>query len=191
MSIQALRELFNRDACAEVRSHEGSDTGTVILSERGSGAQSDYYEFTIKGVPSTSLIVNLDDNFPAPSSIFQGSNGECRRSDYLIFSDFDDQFYAIFVEMKKTGRNHANSNIVSQLRGGECFFGYCCALLEGFWNAPRLSITGGLRFASIRDVHIHKRPTRSNGLVELHDRPERMKKISGKSTHFKNLIHPG
>ena len=84
------------------------------------------------------------------------------------------------IEMKKTTKREGE--IIQQLTGAQCFVTYCRKIGQApaFWNQRDFLKGYQERFVSIRHTNtsINKRPTRAGPKDGVHDRPNRMLKIS-------------
>lgn len=188
--LDVLRELINGEALVPlVEPPYGRKT--VVLGESGNqgGAQ---YSIKIKGIPDAAIVVKAD-VFSSPESVFSCQRGECKRADYVIVTNSETANFIVHVEMKK-GEGNAGE-IISQLKGSECFIAYCRAIVCRFWQQPGFLDRYENRFVTFRRIGTSKSRTRESCSSVLHDVPERMFRISdvkdGGEVHFGRLIRGG
>ncbi len=79
------------------------------------------YSIKIKGLPKETFILKADE-FPALLNFFKGLQGECKREDYIIFTNIENKKIAIFLELKSG--NPDNKDIINQLKGAFCLYKY-------------------------------------------------------------------
>ena len=147
------------------------------------------YAITIHGMPDDdNVVVIKTDTFSSPNSIFKGDCGECKRADFVIIANYENKRVIICIEMK-AGKGEKEKEIIQQLKGTECFVAYCGEIGRLFWNEQHFLKDYTFRFISIRDIKIPKKPSRVANSGILHDRPERMLKISSPAyLQLKRLI---
>ncbi len=99
--------------------------------------EKDLYSVVIKGLPEEgSAIVLKIDNFPAPSKIFKGSKGECKRADFVIITNSGNKKIIVFIEMKAKSKSTTEKlqHIVEQLKGAQCVIKYIEEIGKLFWD---------------------------------------------------------
>lgn len=143
----------------------------------------------IFGIPQNTIVIKAD-NFPVPRNFFGDQKSELKRADYIIIAEYNNQFYSLFIEMKRGKK--LEHHILSQLRGALCLYKYIEEIGKVFWGEFDFLVDHNLRFVSISKTSISKRSSRgskkSNALY-YHDTPETMLKISGsRILRFENLI---
>lgn len=185
--LKVLKELIKRQAFVPL-GNTAYGKKTVALTENVEhGVSRSQYSIEIKGVPNESVVIKTD-LFPAPKQVFNCRSGECRRADYVIISNSSNGSYIVYIEIKK--KHDALSHIKDQLRGSMCFMAYCRELGREFWGkSDFLGSRYRTRFVTIRLIGFNKQMPQklSDG---LHDKPERVLKIVGKtSLHFRELIY--
>lgn len=90
--------------------------------------------------------------------------------------------------MKAKGTTSSEKEIIKQLKGAQCFVGYCQQVGKVFWEEKNFLDNYVYRFVTIRNINIPKKPTRESK-TNIHDRPERMLKINfSKHIQFDSLI---
>ena len=183
--LDVLRELINEDALVQFE-ESAHERRVAVLKE----ADDPYrYSITIKGVPKDAVVIKTD-AFPAPESIFKCRRGECKRADYVIVAISGKRSYVVYVELKK---GKFKRDIVSQLKGSECFVSYCRAIACRFWGRSNFLSSCESRFVSITKIGLRKSRTRDPRHAGRHDAPESMLKIDnvkdGGPLHFSKLIN--
>ncbi|WP_293089052.1 hypothetical protein [Okeania sp. SIO3B5] len=149
----------------------------------------DNYTVTIYGMPNyDEVIVIKVDTFSAPTTIFQGSRGECKRADFAIIADIIEKGkFIVFIEMKRGKNTSKEKEIIQQLKGAKCFVEYCQAIGKSFWEKGDFLDNYKYRFVSIKNIKIPKSKTRYESKANIHDTPENMLKIS--SPHHIQFNH--
>jgi len=133
---------------------------------------------TIRGMPNDAqvIIIKVDD-FTSPKAIFGGSKGECKRADFAIIADTGKKKVILCIEMKAKSKTSLEWEIIQQLKGAQCFIAYCQKIGKEFWSAKQFLDAYVYRFVTIRNINIHKKPTRE-AMTDNHDCPENMLKVS-------------
>jgi len=170
--MDVLRALVHNQALVPVSNHNGRNT--IKLQESGDRQQG--YAIEIKNVPDEIIAINLDSNFPQPGEIFNGNKGECKRADFVLFANGDNDNWIVYIEMQR-GNYKSREEIHQQLRGAQCFVVYCRAIGEIFWKQQRFLQNWKERFVSIKNISMDTQETRSSP-SKLHDKPEKMLTIS-------------
>lgn len=132
------------------------------------------YEIVIRHIPDNTLIIKIDD-FPAPSNIFNGTRGECKRADYAIINTDDKTI--LYVEMKKTSDSW--HEIVKQLKGAKCAMTYLQEIAHEFWDSYKL--LSGYTSWYVVVGHIDKatkRTSRTTNQKGRHNSPDNALKIT-------------
>lgn len=127
---------------------------------------------TIRNLPEDALVIRVE-AFRSSELIFNGSNGECKRSDFVIVSV--EKKCILHIEMKRTKGDWAD--IVNQLIGSHCFIRYCQEIGSCFWKEKEFLNGYRSRFISIGHTSIPKRKTRITRESAVHDRPEQAMKV--------------
>lgn len=181
--IVILKEMIKNTATVPLENYHSKNK--VILKEPPPAD----YSVTIYGLPDDDqTIVIKADAFTAPKGIFADSKCECKRADFVIIADTDEEKVIICIEMK-SGKGGLEREIIQQLKGAQCFVAYCREIGHSFWDHQNFLKDYVYRFISIRNISISKRPTRPSGGTITHDRPERMLKVtSPKGLQFNHLL---
>ena len=148
------------------------------------------YTVTIYGMPDDDEVIVIKvDAFSAPTTVFQGSRGECKRADFVIIADTDKEKIILCIEMKRGTNTSKNKEIIQQLKGAQCFVAYCQAIGQSFWEKQNFLNDYKYRFVSIKNIKIAKKQTRLRSETDIHDSPEKMLKISSPNyLQFNHLI---
>ena len=145
----------------------------------------------ITDIPHDSLIIRAE-SFKDPT-VFKGSKGERRRADFVIVSNAATKKWIICIETQKATSKDSKM-VEQQLRGAECFMGYCKCIGKSFWQSENFLEDYQYRFVSIVNISIDKQTTRaykpeSQSREKLHDSPEIFLEISGhQNLYFNELI---
>jgi hypothetical protein len=151
--IAILKEMIKESATVPLEDDKGKKR--VILKEP---PPANYY-VTIDGMPDDAQVIVIKaDAFPAPRNIFNGSNGECKRADFVIIADTATEKIILCIEMKKN--KDQNKTIIQQLIGAKCFIEYCKEIGKAFWKRQNFLDGYQYRFVSIAHIPISKRKTR-------------------------------
>jgi len=181
--IVILKEMIISTATVSLENHHAKKK--VVLKEPPPAN----YDVIIYGMPEDDeVIVIKADSFKAPNGIFSGSKGECKRADFIVVSETDEKKIIIFIELKG-GKGGTEIEIIQQLKGAKCFVTYCQEIGKVFWNHQNFLNGYMYRFVSIRNISIPKRPTRPLTPRDVHDRPDKMLKLSSpKGLQFNHLV---
>ncbi len=145
---------------------------------------------TIHGMPDNAIVIKAD-TFRSPDSVFKGTQGECKRADFVIIADGGiNKKVIICIEIKamRGKRMGTEKEVILQLKGAQCFVAYCREIGRLFWDKPDFLNGFVYRFVSIGNISISKKRSRIDLSKDIHDRPDKMMKIS--SPHrleFKHL----
>ena len=170
--IAILKDMIKKDATVSLEDSYGKKK--VILKEPPPAN----YSVTIHGMPNDNEVIIIKaDKFKSPDEVFEGNRGECKRADFVIIADTENKKVIICIEMK-AGKGGSKEEIIQQLKGAQCFVAYCREIGQSFWNKPNFLKDYVYRFVSIKDISVPKKPSRINPETGIHDRPERMLKLS-------------
>lgn len=131
---------------------------------------------SISNIPSDAIFIKCDE-FDAPRQVFIGENGECKRCDYILLFSYQENKYALFIEMKR-GSLSSRKDVISQLRGGRCFLDYCCSILKHFHEIRKPFGDYQFRYVCLAKTQIDKRPInqQKHKGKSSHTTPEKFKK---------------
>ena len=167
--INILSELLHSNTLVDKQSNYSNYKVTLTESQCPESS------VEILGLPDDSLIVKIDDFFN-PSSVFNGSKGECKRADYAIFADNNGKKRIVLIELKKT--KDRETEIIQQFKGAACAIKYCQEIGKSFWNVKDFLKDFDYRFVSFAHTSIRKRRTRiTKSTSKKHNTPENMMKI--------------
>ena len=176
--LDILRQMIKDSARVEMAVHR--DRKMVELTE----PQHPDSSARLFGIPEDAVVIKVD-AFKSPDTIFKGSQGECKRADFIIVAEVEETQVVVYIEMKTTKeREH---EIAHQLAGAQCFLAYCREIGNTFWRQPAFLADRVERFVSIGHTNINKTKTRITRQPATHDRPERMLKIA--SPHHLEFRH--
>ncbi|MEH2319784.1 hypothetical protein [Nostoc sp.] len=180
--IAILKEIIKETATVLLE-HDGYGKNKVILREPPPAN----YDVTIYGMPDDDEVIINADKFKSPDTVFKGNRGECKRADFVIVADTENKKIILCIEMKG-GKGGSETEIIQQLKGAQCFVAYGQKIGKEFWAQKNFLNTYVYRFVTIRNINIHKKPTREK-ITDDHDSPERMLKISSPNyLQFNRLI---
>lgn len=179
--IDILKKMINKKATVELKERlDGKGFKySVTLTEPQPN-----YSVTIDKMPKDDkvIVIDVDTYFPAPSKIFTGSKGECKRADFVIVTNTGTEKFILCLEIKK--RTDSQSTIIKQLTGAQCFVAYCKEIGKAFWHKHNFLDAYQYRFVSIGHISIAKKKTQSESSTnknpdsnDIHDCPNRMLKI--------------
>mgnify|MGYP000905364642 CR=1 FL=1 len=184
--IDILKEMFQDSIKIEMKDHYNQKQ--VKLQEDKAG-----YSVTISGLPDDTLVIKGD--IEKLNHIFKDGasgdqKGQCRRADFIIFSNIGNKKFIICIELKKCSSTSSEEHIIQQFKGTLCFLGYCQQMGKEFWRKKDFLETFQYRFVSIRNINVPKKPTFQTPTNGLHDTPQKMLKISSPScpTQFNKLV---
>ena len=144
----------------------------------------------ITDLPHDSIVIRAE-TFKPPT-VFKGSKGERRRADFVIVSNASTEKWIICIETQ-AGTGKDPKDVEQQLRGAECFIGYCKCIGKSFWQSERFLEDYQYRFVSISGININKQSTRfyqpRNQSREIsHDSPDTFLEILARqSLYFDEL----
>ena len=181
--ITILQEMLNVGAQVPLQQSAGSTS--VKLKDKQAKTSVE-----ITDIPYDSLVIKAE-AFKDPA-VFKGSKGERRRADFVIVSNAATEKWIICIETQKaTGKD--SEKVEQQLRGAECFIGYCKCIGQSFWQSQEFLDGYQYRFVSIVNINIDKQTTRfykpkNQPRKKLHDNPEDFREIQRhQSLHFNQL----
>lgn len=135
-----------------------SDT-IVTLSEKGKDAK--LKRLKVSGLSADAVVLRLDKTHL--DTIFKGGRGQCKRCDYVIFSEHNQQPYVVFVEMKSTSLSE--HHYVQQFKGAECLVDFMDSVMSRFYEENGLLAKRKKRFVVVYKLPIGKTPTRPEKAV--------------------------
>lgn len=168
--IDILNSMLKEDAKVPVSKNEYGKK-QLIFTEPQCPKKS---EVKISGLPDNLIAIKAD-AFKSPDTVFEGSQGECRRADFIIVADTGKKKVILCIEMKAT--KGSKKEIIQQLTGAQCFVTYCQEIGKAFWEQQDFLKDYKYRFISIGHTSIPKKKTRITRQSNAHDRPARMLKI--------------
>ena len=100
-------------------------------------------------MPKEIFILKADE-FPALLNFFKGSQGECKRADYIILTNIKNKKIGIFLELKSD--NPYNKDIINQLKGAFCLYKYLQNVGQIFWRETNFLTDYEIKFAVIKEI---------------------------------------
>lgn len=145
----------------------------------------------IADMPSDSIVIRAE--VFKPPNILTAQKGQRRRADFVIVSNTETDKWIICIETQK-GTGKDRGHVEQQLRGAECFIGYCQCIGKSFWQSAAFLDDYEYRYVSIVNINIDKqstrayKPKRQSGKI-VHDSPDTFREILGHQTlYFNELI---
>jgi len=179
MAIDILRQMIKHSAQVDTTTCYSS---SVVRLEEPQQPDS---IVEIKGLPENVIIIKVD-KFPAPDTVFNGTNGECRRADYVIIADEAERKRILFIEMKR--KKAPECEIVEQFKGAVCFIAYCKEIAKQYFNCTNMFADYEYRFVSFGHTSVAKRKTRYEKTAQMHNKPDKMLKVDWPNNqYFKHL----
>ena len=133
----------------------------------------------ITNLPQNSIIIRAE--IFKPPTVFKGSKGERRRADFVIVSNVATEKWIICIETQ-AGTGKDPEDVEQQLRGAQCFIGYCKCIGQSFWQSENFLDGYQYRYVSISGININKQTTRfyqprNQSRKISHDSPENFLEI--------------
>jgi len=176
--LEILNDLFAPTALIPLSEEYGKKL--VTLTEENDPESS----IAIKNVPDDAIIIDLDNNF-SNDKLFQGNKKECKRADFIIFSE--DKKCILFIEMKK-GSVAKSHHIINQLKGSFCVFQYIQSIAAQFFDSKDFLKDYKKRFISIKETGNNSRKTSLSKDKNGHDTPDKPMKLKwAKQVQFNQL----
>lgn len=166
--IELLDRMIQHTARISVEQHYRRFR--IVLKEQSCNSEAMIYN-----VPQDAIVIRLDDNFNV-NRLFNGSFGECKRSDFIIVAKKSGSLFILHIEMKLT--KGTDSEITKQLCGSYCFLLYLQELGKVFGNHPEFLRVAKHRYISVRKTGPVKRKTKIERVTGTHDSPQKAMKIS-------------
>ena len=185
--IEILRKMLVSDAQVCLQQEKDKLPSVKLKDEQSKGI------VEIQGLPYDSIVIRAED-FENPLTVFEGSNGECKRADFVIISNAEQKKWIICIEIQD-GNYKGGAEIIEQFKGALCFVNYCKCIGKEFWEWEEFLDGYKYRFVCMANLNIEKRSTRSysphiRSKGKLHDSPDAFLKFLGSpNLHFSNLLH--
>ena len=134
----------------------------------------------IVDIPDDSIVIRAE--LFNPPNIFTAQKGQRRRADFVIVSNTKTEKWIICIETQK-GTGKDRTVVEQQLRGAECFIGYCKWVGKSFWQSTAFLDGYQYRYVSIVNINIDKQITRVDKTKIRSGRsPDTFREISGPQT---------
>ena len=163
-----LKRLIQGRALIALEDHYNGKK-KVVLKE----PQTEDSFLELHNIPDDSIVIDLDGAF-SNDNFFQGSQGECKRADFIVISEIKKKI--LFIEMKRAKAQL--NDIVKQLKGSLCAFEYTQSIVKQFFNKDNFLLDYELRFISVTQTGSKKGKTKIEKTAGRHDSPERPLKLS-------------
>ncbi len=140
----------------------------------------------IADIPYDSIVIRAE--LLNPPNIFTAQKGQRRRANFVIVSDAKTEKWIICIETQG-GTGKDRDDIEQQLRGAECFIGYCKCIGKSFWQSAKFLDGYQYRYVSIVNINVDKQTTRaykhkSQSGKKAHDSPDTFREILGNETLY-------
>ena len=185
--LEILRDLIRDKALVTVEK-DRYGKNFLVLKEPQKENQPEY-RIEILNVPNDTIAIKAD-SFSSPKNIFKNTRGECKRADYIIVAQNKERDLIIYIEMKLRNAGSEKERI-QQLKGAKCLVDYCRSIGQMFWGEYEFLKDYQQLYVSVKNIGVHKKPSRETKKRSLHDQPENMLKINGvpqKKLYFRELI---
>ena len=178
--IEIFREMIKDEAKVPLIEYDKEKRVVLTESQYENPKDSRELKVAIGNMPDSSIVIKAD-VFRSPDTIFTGNKGECKRADFVIVSKWTDTNESVtkiilIIELK-AGRDDKEV-VVQQLKGAQCFIGYCREIGRAFWKKENFLDGYEYRFVGIYHISAARRKTRYEFPEGIHDSPEKMLKIS-------------
>ena len=138
-------------AGAQVPLQQAQGKCSVILKDKQAKTTVEITE-----LPHHSIVIRAEAF--KPPTVFKGSKGERRRADFVIVSNMAGEKWIICIETQ-AGTGKDPEDVEQQLRGAQCFIGYCKCIGKSFWQSEKFLDDYQYRFVSISGININKQST--------------------------------
>nr|CAA6806528.1 MAG: Unknown protein [uncultured Thiotrichaceae bacterium] len=157
-----LRRMLQPNIIIPLQDHY-NDKKKLLLQE----PQADDSCIEIHNVPADSIVIDLDRAF-SNQGLFCGSQGECKRADYLLISEQTEKI--LFIELKQS--SSGKSGIIKQLQGSLCAFEYCQIIAREFFHEAEFLQSYQQRFIAFTHTTSRSRKTEVEREVVRHGTPQ-------------------
>ncbi len=181
--IAILQTMLTNGAQVPLKQTTGKPS--VTLKDKQANTSVD-----IADIPNESIVIRAE--LFKPPTIFKPQKGLRKRADFIIVSNSQTGKWIICIETQK-GTGKDPDEIEQQLRGAECFIGYCKCVGKSFWQSAKFLDGYQYRYVSIVNINIDKQTTRAyqpknQANRKTHDSPDTFREILGhKILYFNEL----
>jgi len=184
--LSELRELISYSIPVEnYIDSKGRTYSRVTLEERSSDGEVQS-SICIGELPQDVFVFKCD-SFPQPQALFNDiKNVRCRADFILLASDGKGKKRIVFIELKR--KKGEKNHIEAQLRGAICIFDYCNSILKNFWKESSMIQGYEPRFVSFKHNGASSGKKFSKKDAPLHESPDKMLELSGRSFTYHQLI---
>ena len=161
---------------AQVRLQQTEGNTSVTLKDKQGKTTIEITE-----LPQNSIVIRAE-TFKPPT-VLKSLKGQRRRADFVIVSNVEGEKWIVCIETQK-GTGKDPEDVEQQLRGAQCFIGYCKCIGKSFWKSEKFLDDYQYRFVSIVNISIDKQTTRPYKLKsqsggKLHDNPDTFLEVLG------------
>ncbi len=177
--ITILKEMLSEGAQIPLQQRE--DKYSAVLKDKQAGTT-----LQILALPHNSVVIRAE-VFKQPN-VFKKERGVRRRADFVIVSSVGTEKWIVCIETKR-GEKKDREHIEQQLRGAQCFIGYCRCVGQSFWQSESFLDGYQYRFVSVANIKAGKQSTRfykpgDPSARALHDKPDTFLEILGRQTLY-------
>ena len=130
-NLDILNQLLAEDLIETICTIKGRRAAR--LKETGHDAK--LKKIDLMDIPENAILIKLD-NTREPLTLFKGDKGECKRCDYILFIEKNNDKKIIFIELKSFVLS--NSDILKKFKSSQCLIDYCDSVLKRFFNKENL-----------------------------------------------------
>lgn len=173
-----LRRMLMPNIILPLDDHHKGKKKLVLQEAQATDSLVEIYD-----VPIDSIVIDLDNAFQN-QGLFQGSQGECKRADYLLISELEQK--VLFIELKQSKAKR--DGIIKQLRGSLCAFEYCQSIAREFFHETAFLAHYQKRFVALKQTGSRARKSAITRDTPRHDSPDQPTIFSGvRSIQFKQI----
>lgn len=171
--IAILKEMLTNGVLVPLKHTTGKLS--VLLKDKQANTS-----IEISDIPNESIVIRVE--LFKPPTIFKPQKGLRKRADFIIVSNTQTGKWIICIETQK-GTGKDPDEVEQQLRGAECFIGYCKCVGKSFWLSTAFLDGYQFRYVSIVNINIDKQITRVDKTKIRSGRsPDTFREISGPQT---------
>ena len=181
--IAILKKMLSEGAQVRLQQTEGN-TSVTLKDKQGKTT------VEITELPQNSIVIRAE-TFKPPT-VLKSLKGQRRRADFVIVSNVEGEKWIVCIETQK-GTGKDSEDVEQQLRGAQCFIGYCKCIGKSFWKSENFLDDYQYRFVSISGINFNKQSTRfymprNQSEEKPHDNPDDFLEILARqSLYFDEL----
>ncbi|MDR1689349.1 MAG: hypothetical protein LBS21_12155 [Clostridiales bacterium] len=178
--VKTLKKLLNENSILPIKTDSNNKRYYELTEPKFD------YSIKISNPPNDTIVLKCD-SFPDTSNFFRGKSGECKRADYIVFSESENA--VLIMELKYSKDSSSNKDIIAQLKGAKSILDYCKSIAASFLGNEDflenyehryykvLSVVQPRAFSDIKNKNHYK-----------NDIPENARTIHGKYIPFSKLL---